>query len=236
MKKPTFLVIIPARSGSKGIKNKNIRPFVGKPLLYYTIHEAKKCKELDRIIVSTDSPKYAAIAKKFGAEVPYLRPKHLASDKSLIVDTVIELLRRLEKEEKYKPDYIVLLQTTSPLRTYEDIDTCIKTVLTKKCDAVMTMTPTEQLLYTIDGGGYLKLLFNKQWLAFTNRQSIPATYKINGPAVLIVKRISIPKHRSFLKGKIAGVVMEKWKSPDLDNEEDFIAAEILYKNRNRFSR
>ena len=128
-KKIKFLAIIPARSGSKGIKNKNIRPFCGKPLIYYAIKEAKNCKFLDRIIVSTDSPKYAKIAEKYGAEVPFLRPAELSKDNSLIVDAVVDAVRKLKERENYYPDYIVLLQTTSPLRSSNDIRNCIKLAL-----------------------------------------------------------------------------------------------------------
>jgi len=231
-KKKKFLAIIPARSGSKGIKDKNIRSFCGKPLIYYTIKEAKKSKFLDRIIVSTDSEKYADIAKKYGAEVPFLRPDELARDKSLIVDVVIDLLKNLEIRENYKPDYVVLLQPTSPLRTYMDIDKCIKLALSKKCDGVMTMVSTEQLLYTIEKG-YLNLLYNKNWLRRTNRQSLPDAYKINGPAVVLATRKSILKNKSFLAARIAPVIMEKWRSTDLDKEEDFLLAELIYKNKNK---
>jgi len=231
-KKPIFLAVIPARSGSKGIPDKNIRNFCGKPLIAYAIEQAKKCRRISLVIVSTDSPRYAAIAKKHGAEVPFLRPQELAGDKSPVFDTIKHLLLTLRDKNGYMPDYIVLLQTTSPLRTVSDIDQCINVILKKQCDAVMTMCSTEQLLYTIDKNGILKLLFNKQWLTSTNRQTLPATYKINGPAVLVFSSKSIFKkgNRSLIRGKVAGVVMEKWRSPDLDEPEDWTLAELLYKN------
>ena len=227
-----FLGIIPARSGSKGIPEKNIRPLCGSPLLGHSIVEAKKSKYLDRLIVSTDSEQYAKIARQYGAEVPFLRPAVLASDKSLIVDTIINLLDTLKLREGYVPNYIVLLQTTSPLRTVRDIDESIKIMLRDKCDAVMSMCSTENLLYTIQSGR-LKLLYNKDWLRKTNRQSVPPTFKINGPAVLVVKVASIYKYHSLIGGKIAPYVMEKRRSVDLDAEEDFRLAELLYKKFNR---
>jgi len=233
-KNKKFLTIIPARSGSKGIKNKNVRSFCGKPLISYTISEAKKSKYLDRIIVSTESEEYAKIAKKYGAEVPFLRPKKLAEDKSLIIDTVIDILKKLEKQENYKPDYVVLLQTTSPLRTVEDIDKCIEIALKKKCDGVMTMSRTECLFYTIDKNGFLKLIFNKDWERKTNRQAIPSIYLINGPAVIITGRDYILKHKSLWTGKMQGVIMPRWRSVDLDNEEQFLLAELIHKNKKLF--
>lgn len=236
---PRFLAVIPARSGSKGIPDKNIKNFCGKPLMAYAIEQALACKRIDRVVVSTNSQKYIALAKKYGAEVPFLRPKELAGDKSPIFDTIKHLLLALyptsnsQRPTSKMPDYVVLLQTTSPLRSVSDIDRCIDVVLKTKADAVMTMCSTEQLLYTIDKKGILNLLFNKAWLASTNRQTLPATYKINGPAVLITRTKSILKkgNRSLIRGKVAGVVMEKWRSPDLDEPEDWALAELLFKNR-----
>src|SRR3989344_776276 len=108
-KKPIFLAVIPARSGSKGIPNKNIRNFCGKPLMAYAIEQARKCKKISCVIVSTDSKKYAAIAKKYGADVPFLRPKELAGDKSPIFDTIKHLILTLNNTQAtfYIPDYIV---------------------------------------------------------------------------------------------------------------------------------
>ena len=229
---PKFLAIIPARGGSKGIKHKNIKPFCGRPLIYYTIKEALKCKQLDRVIVSTDSQRYEKVAKSFGAEAPFLRPGHLAGDKSPMADTIIHLLGQLREKENYKPDYLVLLQTTSPLRTREDIEKCIGLAISRKCDGVVSLCPTEQLLYTVENG-FLKLLHKKDWLFSTNRQSLPPTYKLNGAAVYIIKTSTFLRNKSFLKGKIAPYIMEKWCSIDLDNKEDFILAELIYKSKNK---
>ncbi|MCF7835524.1 MAG: acylneuraminate cytidylyltransferase family protein [Candidatus Marinimicrobia bacterium] len=236
MENKKFLGVIPARSGSKGIKNKNIRSFCGKPLLAHTIVKAKRSKYLDRVLVSTDSEEYAKMSLTHWAEVPFLRPKYLSSDNSLIADVIVHLLGKLEEQEGYKPDYVVLIQTTSPLSTHKDIDACIEAVMNSECDGVMTMVPRESLLYTTDKNGYLKLLYNKDWLEKTNRQSVPRTYQINGPAVVIASVESFLKNKSFLAGKIFPVFMEKWRSVDLDTEEDFLLAELIYKNRKMFER
>ena len=118
----TFLGIIPARGGSKGIRNKNIRAFAGKPLIAYAIDAAKKSRYLSRTVVSTESEEIARVAKEYGAEVPFLRPKELAEDTSKVFDAIAHLLEKLKTDEGYAPDYIVLLQPTSPLRTAKDID------------------------------------------------------------------------------------------------------------------
>lgn len=113
-----ILAVIPARGGSKGIPGKNIKDLYGQPLISYTIQAALDCKKIDRVVVSTDSEKIAGVAKKYGADVPFLRPAALAMDTSKTIDAVIDVLERLQ--ETY--EYVVLLQPTSPLRTAEDIE------------------------------------------------------------------------------------------------------------------
>lgn len=234
-KNPTFLAVVPARAGSKGISGKNTRLFCGKPLMAHTIEAAKGCSRIDRVILSTDSEQYARIGRRYGAEVPFLRPKRLAADTSKVIDAFIHLLDWLKRTEEYVPDYVINLQTTSPLRTREDLDRCIDLVLEKNCDGILSFCSTEQLLYTVDGRGMAKLLFNKSWLSSTNRQSLPDAYKLNGAAVYIMKTTTLLRNRSFLEGRIAAYIMPKWQSPDLDNEEDFHLAELIYKNREKFN-
>ena len=121
MLKNKILAYIPARGGSKRIPNKNIRNFLGKPLIAYTIEQALKCNFIDRVMVDTDSPQIARIARKFGADAPWLRPKELAQDKSKVIDAILYNLKRFKEEENYQPDYLMILQTTSPLREQKDI-------------------------------------------------------------------------------------------------------------------
>ena len=114
--KNKILAIIPCRSGSKGVKNKNIRKIFGKPLIYYSIFFALQCKFIDRVIVSTDSKKYKKISENFGAEVPFLRPKNISKDDSLDIDLFKHTINWLKKNENYEPNLIVHLRPTSPLR------------------------------------------------------------------------------------------------------------------------
>ena len=123
--KEKFIALICARGGSKGLKNKNIKIFDGKPLIAWTILLAKKVKEIDRVIVSTESKKIANIAKKYGAETPFLRPKKLAQDHSAEWDSWKHAVNFLEKK-KEKPTGIIILHATSPLRASRDIKKCIK--------------------------------------------------------------------------------------------------------------
>ena len=117
-----ILAIIPGRGGSKGISSKNIRSVGNIPLIAHTILSAKNSKNVNRIIVSTDSKKIATISKKFGAEIPFLRPKKFASDRSSTLDVVQHALGFLQKEENYTPDIITIMLPTSPFRPFNLID------------------------------------------------------------------------------------------------------------------
>lgn len=226
-----ILAIIPARGGSKGISGKNIRLFAGKPLLAHTIGHAKKSKYISRIIVSTESGKIADVARKYKAEVPFLRPKKLASDRSLVVDVIIHLLKRLEVDEGYKPDMLVLLQPTSPLRNPTDIDASIDLLLKRKSDAVLSICRTEPLVFTKDKGDRLHLESNSVFLKSTNRQSLDSTYKFDGCAVYVIKPEILVKERTFCPKFTCAHVIPRWRAVDLDEPEDFVTGELIYKNR-----
>ncbi|MCK4825372.1 acylneuraminate cytidylyltransferase family protein, partial [bacterium] len=125
MNNKTILALIPARGGSKGIPKKNIKPLLGKPLIAWTIEQAKKSKYFDIIIVSTDSEEIAKISEKYGAEVPFLRPKQLARDSSPTIDAIMHALNWFEERGEYF-DIVVLLEPTSPLRKENDLDNAIE--------------------------------------------------------------------------------------------------------------
>lgn len=135
-----IIAIIPARGGSKGIPEKNIKNFCGKPLIAWTIEAAKKAKLLDRVIVSTDSEKIAEIAKKYGAEVPFLRPKALATPTIGIEPTLKHAYEWLLKNEGYKADGLVLLMATNPLRQPFHIDEAIKLLIKKGSHSVIAVS------------------------------------------------------------------------------------------------
>ena len=229
--KKELLTIIPARSGSKRIKNKNIKKFLGKPLIAYAILHAKKNPWIDRVIVDTDSPKIASIAKKYGAEAPYLRPRKLAGDKAQVIDAIIHLLNRLNKDEGYEPTHVMILQTTSPLIEQKDIDACWD--LMKKTDSatVLTMAQTHPRLYWLTNKQNI-ILANKNAVKSTNIQAWREAYLLNG-FVYIVKTPALLKERSVITQNTRAVICDKWRSVDLDTSEDWALAELLYKNKNR---
>lgn len=234
MRKNKLLAIIPARSGSKGIPNKNIRNFCGKPLLAYPIEVAKKSGVFDRIIIDTDSKEIAKVGKRFGAQVPYLRPKQLAGDTSVVIDAVLLLLQRL-KADGYEPDIISLLQTTSPLREVEDIINCYKLLKKDGVDSVVTVCESHPRFYHLKGDGKL-VLVNKETENIINRQQVPMGYILNGCIVYMIKTETFLKKKLFIYDGTYAVFCPKWRSVDLDSVEDWVHAEILYKNKELIKR
>jgi len=224
-----ILAIIPARSGSKGIKNKNIRLFNNLPLIAHTILCTKKSKNITRIIVSTDSNDIADISCKYGAEVPFLRPKKLSQDSSSIIGVVEHVLRELRDTEGYVPDNIMLLQPTSPLRNTNDINKSILLFKQKKADAVVSICGTENLLFNKDKKNQIKVL-NKEFLNNSNRQKLEKMYKLDGSMIFLIKTSVFLKNRSFFTGKLFGYEIERWRAIDLDEPQDFVIGELIHKN------
>lgn len=178
------LAIIPARGGSKRIPDKNIKLMVGKPLLSYAIENAKESKYIDRVIVSTDSEKIKEVALSLGAEVPFLRPSEIAGDKSTDLEAFTHVLSWLEENENFKPEIIIQLRPTSPLRTTAQVDEALEMLVNNPdADSVRTVTRPEQHPYKMfrkNEKGFLEPLFmveeNKE--AFNmQEQSLPECFK-----------------------------------------------------------
>jgi N-acylneuraminate cytidylyltransferase/CMP-N,N'-diacetyllegionaminic acid synthase len=226
-KNKKFLAIIPARGGSKGIKNKNIVELKGKPLISYTIEEAKKCGIFDKIIVSTDSPEIAKISEKYGAEVPFLRPKKLAIDTASTVDVILHALDYFKAESEHY-DYFVLLQPTSPLRKAEDILNAINLLFEKDADSIVSVCEVEHSpLFCNTLPEDLSLSnFIKKELRNKRRQDLPKYYRING-AIYISKIETFLKIKDFYEGKSYAYIMPIERSIDIDNVIDLKLAELL---------
>jgi CMP-N-acetylneuraminic acid synthetase len=133
-----FLCLIPARKNSKGIKNKNLKIFNKKPLIYWTIKVAKKCKYINRIIVSTDSKKIASYSKTLKVDVPFIRPKNISKDKTEMIE-VVQHLTKFTDTEKYNFDALIILQPTSPLRQVSDLNKACKIFSKKKWDSLISI-------------------------------------------------------------------------------------------------
>ena len=230
-KNKKILAIIPAREGSKGLPEKNIKILAGKPLIAWTIEQAKKSKYIDRLIVSTDDKKIAKIALGFGAEVPWLRPKKLAHDKSKIIDVIFHSLNSLKKE-KYIPNIIILLQPTSPLRIDKDIDSALEIFFRKKAESLISISEFRHspfCSFKINRRKYLEPVFT--WDYFKKRrQDLTKVYLPNG-AIYISTPKTLLKHKGFYFNKITPYIMPTERSVDIDDGVDFYLAESIIKNK-----
>lgn len=225
-----ILAIIPARGGSKGVPKKNIRPLAGKPLIAYSIEQAKESKYISRVIVSTESEEIAEVARKWGAEV-IKRPEELARDETPTIDVIIHVLDYLKKEEKYIPNIVVLLQPTSPLRTSEDIDGAIELFLNAQdCLSLVSVTEFDHPPFwamKIEDN-FLKPLFCEKYFRM-RRQDLPKAYKPNGAVFISTPRV-LYEYRTFYTPKTIAYVMPPERSIDIDTEFDFLLAEFLLTN------
>lgn len=224
-KNKKILAVIPARGGSKGIPEKNIVEVNGRPLIDYTISEALKSKYLDNVIVSTDSEKIAEIAKKCGAEVPFLRPKNLAEDQSKTIDVLINLINQLTATDIFF-DYIVLLQPTQPLRKSFHIDEAIKLAIDNEYKSLLSVNLVQEhpiLVRTIDNQGRLKNLLNIN--STVRRQDFPTYYKVNG-AIYINKIDDDFNENTSLNDNQYSYIMDKEYDLDIDDPLDLEVLKI----------
>lgn len=234
------LGIIPARGGSKGIPGKNIKPLAGKPLIAWTIEAAKHSKLLTRVIVSTDDEEIAATAKKYGAEVPFLRPKELAGDTSHDIEFLTHALDFLKEKESYVPDIVLRLPPTSPLRLAEDIDKGVQTLLDDpKADAVRPIIEAPKHPFKTwkisSDGKYLEAFFPASVTGFAephnmSRQLLPEAY-IHTGAMDVMRIDTILKQRSTAGKRTAFFFMPEERSINIDHPLDFEVAEFLLKKR-----
>lgn len=229
MSKNEILTIIPARGGSKGLPRKNIKNLLGKPLIAYTIEAAKNCSVKSRVIVSTDDEEIAGIAKKFGAEIPCMRPKQLADDSSSTIDCVKHMLKFLKTTENYNPDYIMLLQCTSPLRSKENIEEAYLKLKNSNYDGVVSVCEYDHNPYwaSVFDGERLKY-FIDNGKKINRRQDLPEVYRING-AIYLVKTEALLRENTFEVNELLGYKMSRNSSIDIDNALDFKIAEFLLK-------
>jgi CMP-N-acetylneuraminic acid synthetase len=235
MKENKFNIIgiIPARGESKGVPRKNIRALAGKPLIAYTIEVAFKSKMLNRVIVSTEDKEIAEIAKKYGAEVPFMRPKELAEDTTPMVPVLQHAVKFVESKEHIKFDYVVLLQPTAPLRLPEDIDNAIKKLIDTGADSVISVCRVDSIHPIL-----MKKIVNDQLLPYcieekegTRRQDYrPYAYKRSG-AVYTAKRDVLMEKNSFWGEISRPYIIPTERSVGIDDEIDFKLVEILMKER-----
>lgn len=229
------IAIIPARSGSKGLPDKNIRLVNGKPLLAYTIEAALESGCFDTVHVSTDSERYAEIAREFGADVPFLRSAELATDTASTWDVVREVLARYAELGK-KYDTMMLMQPTTPLRTGEDVKAAYALLQEKRAKSVIAVCEVDHSPLwcdTIPDSGSMKG-FGRKDLAWVNRQELRPYYRVNGAIYLLsVNGISIPPDDDIYEDNCYALFMDRKKSIDIDCEDDLALVEFLLARRDR---
>lgn len=209
---------------------KNIIPLLGKPLIAWTIEQAKESRYIDKVIVSTDDREIAEVSKKYGAEIPFLRPKELAEDDSKVIDAILLVIEWIEKNDMYY-DLIVLLQPTTPLRTSEDIDNSIELLFSKKAQAIVSVCEVEHhphLANTLPEDGSMENFLSFE-LANKNRQQLPVFYRLNGAIYLAYLDYLMAKKGFFGEGTYA-YLMQRRKSIDIDNDIDLKFTEFLLKD------
>ena len=211
-----ILSIIPARSGSKGLSQKNIINLAGKPLMAWSIEASLNSKYISKTIVSSDSDEVLTIAKKYNSDV-LKRPNEFATDFSsseIVAKNVLESI-----EEKF--EYLVLLQPTSPLRDSNDIDSAFEKLFSSKATALISVREYDNKIlkaFKENDLGFIEGISNNQY-PFMRRQELPKTYLSNG-AIYIIKVEEFLKNFSFFSDKTISFVMDDKKSTDLDSKED----------------
>lgn len=235
-----ILAIIPARGGSKGVPGKNIRSLAGKPLIAWTIEEAKKSTHALRTIVSTDDPGIADVARACGADVPFMRPAQISGDLSTDVEFIEHALGVMKETEGYVPDILLRLPPTSPLRTHEDIDKGVATLLADpEADAARPIMEALKHPYKMwkigDSQKYLESFLPREFTGFDEphnlpRQRFPLVY-IHTGAMDVVRRSTIETQHSTSGKRLAYFFMPPERSVNIDHPIDFEIAEFLMKKR-----
>ena len=229
----TILGLIPARGGSKGLPRKNIKPLLGKPLIAWTIEQALASKYLDRVVVSTDDKEIAEISIKYGADIPFVRPKELTRDDSTTIDVIIHTLNWFENAgEKY--DYLALLEPTSPLREKDDIENGIKKLIDNENRADSLVSVGEIALEhpfiskEIDERGYVKPFYKVPNNKIGRRQELSKAYFPYG-VLYLSKASAIKEYKTFYQKKTMPMFIERWQNYEIDDMWDFICIETILK-------
>jgi len=224
----TILGLIPARGGSKGVPRKNIKILGEKPLINYSIDAALQCSEIDELCVSTDSTEIAEISKKVGANVPFMRPAALATDKSPSIDTVIHAAKFYAERGQHF-DAICLLQPTCPFRTANDISEAVKTFKNKNADSLISVREVPHefnphwTFETEERTGFLKIATGEKQI-ITRRQELPKAYHRDG-SIYIVKTDILLTQKSLYGEKIAFHLSQNPIHVNIDTLEDWEKAE-----------
>jgi len=220
-----FLVIIPARSGSKGVPRKNIKKLGDKPLILYTVEETRKVFKDSQILVSTDSPEIKVVVENSGLKVPYLRPHALATDKAGTYEVLLHALDFVEKNGE-NPEILVLLQPTSPFRKSHHILEAVN-LFNEELDMVVAVKETKaNPYYTLREENEEGYLVKSKKANFSRRQDCPKVYELNG-AIYVINVNSLKKSSLAEFSKVRKYVMDETSSHDIDTMMDWKIAQCL---------
>ncbi len=223
-KNVNIMAVITARGGSKGVPRKNIKPLNGKPLIAWAIEAAKNSKYLTKFIVSTDDEEIAKIAKKYGAEVPFLRPNELAQDDTPDLPVFQHAINFFEKKKSFYPEIIIHLRPTTPLRTGKDIDVVIEKLIKTGADGVRTInlvTENPHWMDVIVNGDILKS-FIPGGRKYKRRQDLPKVYRTNGLVDAIRCDVIMKKNSMYAEKNQRAVITEELRGYEIDTELDFL--------------
>jgi N-acylneuraminate cytidylyltransferase len=233
IKHPYTIGLICARGGSKGVHRKNLRLLAGKPLIGWAIEVARKCPSLDRVVISTEDAEIAEVARKFGAEVPFVRPAEFAEDNSPELAVWQHALRTLATDERGLPEVMVNIPTTSPMRAVEDVENCIAELLKFNADLCLTVRSAQRNPYfnmiKLDDG-WASLVITSPTATF-RRQDAPEMYDITTVAYAARSEYVLRAQR-LLEGKVRAVLVPEERALDIDSELDLAFAEFL-KNKEK---
>ncbi len=223
-----ILTIIPARGGSKGVPNKNIKELDGKPLIAYTIEAALKSKYTTKVIVSTDDTKIAEISKDFGANVPFIRPAKFASDSAKAIEVVKHALITIEKQDNKEYNIILYLEPPSPFKTAEDIDSCLELFFKTSPSSVVSVNEANQyhpiLMKKIENGK-LEPIWKEEPEGVPRQEYSPTSYMRNG-AIYVLRRDNI-LNNIFYGNNIVPFIMPLERSICIDSILDWYSAEAM---------
>jgi len=232
--KKNILGVTLARGGSKGIKNKNLSNINGKPLIYFTIKEAIKCKKITNYIVSTDSLKIKKVAKKYKAETPFIRPKKFSHDRSSSASALKHALIQCEKIYKKKFDYVIELMATNPLKSVIDINNVIKILIKNKPDSVIAVNQ----LFDHHPARIKKIIKGKLYdfavkeKLESRRQDLRPNAYIRSGSIYAMSREYVMNNKRYVSGKSLAYILPAKRTINIDDENDLVIAKQILKKKN----
>ena len=222
-----------ARAGSKGVPNKNIKTFKGKPLIAWAIELALQVKQINEVFVSTDSEEIVEIARMAGATIPFIRPSELATDTSPEWHSWQHFIKFLADKDGRLPEAFLSLPATSPLRSINDVENCLNEFKKGRADFVVGITPSQRNPYfnmVKKGEDNQVNLVIQQAEKYSRRQDTPEIFDLT-TVCYVGKPSTILTKNSIFEGKVAGVEIPRERAIDIDTELDFQIAEFLFKSK-----